>query len=359
VPKKSNRSPVQRFKDSEPLNQNMGKINAKKKAILLYNLSTVCPEFKTGEEIVSNEAYKEREYFMSTIDKNTASISKKDTDKAMLDQHLQESKSSSSIKHKFLVLSSQGGVGKTSVTVNLAMSLAKKGMKVGLMDVNFYHPDIHRLLGLAPEIGNDFNKPRIPIAYSDDLIVASIKSMMQNGDETGIWGNRLDISDIRWFIYSVNWGSLDYLFVDTPACPAEGLLTVIRANPYAKTIIVTAPNKVSRDRAQNMINFVRKEKLAIFGWIENMRGFLCQHCGRRLELFSTGSAGRHVFLGEIPFLGRLPFDPHMAECADAGEPFLEKYPKSEVAEGCNLIIEKMAEGNQKDLSADRLTYYDL
>ena len=218
---------------------------------------------------------------MSITENNRNSASKKNTDEALQVQALQESMSS--IKHKFLVMSSQGGVGKTSVIVNLAVSLAKKGMKVGLMDANFHGPDIHRMLGLEPAVASNSDKQFIPMPYSDDLKVASIESLMQDIDETGVWGKPLKISDIRRFISSVNWGSLDYLFVDTPSGPGEGLLTVIRAIPEAKTIIVTAPNKIGGDRAKNMINFFRKEKIPIFGWIENMRGFLCQHCGERQE----------------------------------------------------------------------------
>ena len=166
--------------------------------------------------------------------------------------------------------------------------------------------------------------------------------MQEDIDETGVWGKPLKISDIRRFISSVNWGGLDYLFVDTPPGPGEGLLTVIRAIPEAKIIIVTAPNKIGGDRAKNMINFFRKYNIPIFVWIENMRGFFCQHCGQGLELFSSGTGSRAVFLGNIPFLGRIPIDPHLAECADAGKTFLEKHPESEVAEGCNLIIKKLS-----------------
>ena len=250
----------------------------------------------------------------------------------------------SSIKHKYLVMSSQGGVGKTSVIVNLAMALSRRGMKVGLMDVNFHSPDIHTMLGLEPAVARDSDNRLIPMRYSDDLKVASIESLMQDMDETGVWGKPLKISEIRRFISSVNWGSLDYLLVDKPSGPGEGLLTVIRAIPEAKTIIVTAPNKISGDRAKNIINFFRKEKMPIFGWIENMCGFLCQNCGKRQDLFSTGPGSRAVFLLDIPFLGRIPIDPHMGACADAGDLFLERHPESEVAQACNLIIEKIKGG---------------
>jgi Mrp family chromosome partitioning ATPase len=151
----------------------------------------------------------------------------------------------------------------------------------------------------------------------------------------------------------VNWGSLDYLFVDTPPGPGEELLTLVRGIPEAKAIIVTAPNKISRDRAKEMISFFKLENIPIFGWIENMQGFLCQHCGRRQELFSSGSGSRAIFLMEIPFLGRIPIDPYLSECVDAGKLFMEKYPDSQAAEAYNLIAEKVMEGNKAILPEDK------
>ena len=279
---------------------------------------------------------------MEITENNRDMASNNNTDKVPQVQALQESMTS--IKHKFLVMSSQGGVGKTCVIVSLALSLAKKRMKVGLLDANFYGPDIHTMLGLEPAVARNSDKQFIPLPYSDNLKVASIDSLMLDIDETGVWGKPLKIVDVRRFISSVNWGSLDYLFVDTPSAPGEGLLTVIRAIPQAKTIIVTAPNKISGECAKNMINFFRKEKMPIFGWIENMCGFLCQNCGKRQDLFSTGPGSRAVFLLDIPFLGRIPIDPHMGACADAGDLFLERHPESEVAQACNLIIEKIKGG---------------
>ena len=278
---------------------------------------------------------------MSITDNNKGSASQMNTDEALQVQALQESLSS--IKHKFLVMSTQGGVGKTSVIVNLALALSKSGVKVGLMDANYHGPDIRGMLGLELATTSDSDKRFLPMAYSDDLKVASIESVMQDIDETGVWGKPLKISDIRRFIFSVNWGELDYLFVDTPAGPGEKLLSVIQAIPDGKTIFVTTPNKISEDRAKKMINFFRKEQIPIFGWIENMRGFLCQNCGQRLELFSTGSAGRAIFLMDIPFLGRIPTDPHLEESADTGEPFLEIHPSSPVADAHKHIVHKIME----------------
>jgi Mrp family chromosome partitioning ATPase len=138
------------------------------------------------------------------------------------------------------------------------------------MDLNYNSPEIHKLFGFEIEAAGEINNPLMPMTYSDDLKVASIESVLKGRDETGVWGKPLTISDIRRFISSVNWGSLDYLFVDTPAGPGEKVLSVIQAIPDAKIIIATTPNKISGEHAKKMINFFRKEQIPIFGWIERI-----------------------------------------------------------------------------------------
>lgn len=273
----------------------------------------------------------------------------KSAPKEIIDGTLPDQKVSdsiSAIKHKLLFISSQGGIGKTSVVASLAVILSKRGVTVGLMDLNFHGPDIRKMLGLDTATVSDSNKPLIPTLYSDGLKVASIESMVQDKDQSGIWGIPLKTSDIRRFISSVNWGRLDYLFIDTPPGPGQEVLAVIRGIPEGKIIIVTAPNKIPSDRAREMIRFFKNENIPIFGWIENMRGFFCQSCGERQELFSTGSGSRAVFLMDIPFLGRIPIDPDLSQCLDAGEPFIEKHPDSQAAEAYNLIAEKIIEETQ-------------
>jgi ATP-binding protein involved in chromosome partitioning len=281
---------------------------------------------------------------MSLSENNMKSVPKEVTDRTLQDQNVSES--ISAIKHKFIFISSQGGIGKTSVVGSLAITLSKRSLKVGLMDFNFQGPDIHKMLGIESTAVNGSNKRLIPMPYSDDLKVASIESMMQDRDETGVWGMPPKISDIRRFISSVDWGRLDFLLIDTPPGPSEELLVVIRGIPEAKIIIVTAPDKIPSGRAREMIRFFKKENITIFGWIENMRGFLCQHCGQRQELFSTGSGSRAVFLMDIPFLGRIPIDPYLSKGVDAEEPFMEKHPDSQAAEAYNLTAEKILKGTQ-------------
>jgi len=277
---------------------------------------------------------------MSVTNHTNDSTSKINTDTAIRVQALQEPMSS--IKHKFLFISTQGGVGKTNAMINIAMSLSKSKMTVGLMDINYNSPDVHRMLGLEPAVASDSDNRFIPMAYLDALKVASIESVMKERDEeTGVWGKPLKISDILRFISSIYWGDLDYLFVDTPAGPGEKLLSVIQSIPDAKIIIVTAPDMIRQDIAKKMINFFKKEDISIFGWIENMQGFLCQNCGQHQELISTGPVNRAVFLNEIPFLGRIPIDVHLRESTNTWEAFYEKHPSSQAMEPYDLIAQKI------------------
>lgn len=264
-----------------------------------------------------------------------------------------------SIKHKFLFMSSQGRVGKTSILTVLAMAFSKKGKMVGLLDVDFNHPDIHSIVGFDPVISIDSDKRIIPVPFAENLKAASIKSVMTDRDETGAWGSPMKISEIQGFISSVDWGALDFLFVDTPSGPNEGLLPVLQAIPDAQIIIVTAPNKISMDRSKRMINFVHKMEIPIFGWIENMEGFLCQNCGVHEALFATGSPSRAIFLQELSFLGKIPIDPHWEQTDDTIENFLKKHPDSQVVEGCAMIVEKILKKQSGDFIDDRADYEEF
>jgi Mrp family chromosome partitioning ATPase len=291
---------------------------------------------------------------MSITDNSINRISKKTAVEASNDPTLQDAMAS--IKHKFLFMSSQGRMGKTSVLVILAMALAKRGMTVGLLDVDFNHPDIHEIVGCDPGIFDHADKRIIPVSSAGNVKVASIKSVMTDRDETGTWGNPLKISEIQGFISSVNWGVMDFLFVDTPSGPSLRLLPLLQAIPDAQIIIVTVPNKINIDHSTKMINFFHKLEIPIFGWIENMEGFLCQNCDQHEALFNTGPPNRAIFLQELSFLGQIPIDPNLEKSDDTMELFLNKHPDSQVAEACNLIVEKILKKQSGDFVEDRSDY---
>jgi ATP-binding protein involved in chromosome partitioning len=250
------------------------------------------------------------------------------------------------IRHKLLVMSGKGGVGKTSVSANLAIALSKKGAKVGLMDVDLHGPDIPRMLGLKGLLEVSADKRMIPKPYSDNLKVVSIECLTQDTDEAVIWRGPLKLHVIRQFISDTHWGRLDYLIIDSPPGTGDEPLTVAQNIRDAKAIIVTMPQEMCLGDVRKSINFCKTVKMGVFGLIENMSGFVCPHCGKPVDLFGTGGGFRTAMAMNIPFLGRIPLDPRMVQCADAGESYMEKYPDSEVTKAYNQIVEKIVEGDQ-------------
>jgi Mrp family chromosome partitioning ATPase len=269
---------------------------------------------------------------------------KQNVDMAGQDRAIQESLAL--IKHKFLVMSGKGGVGKTCVAANLAVALSKNGTRVGLMDLDLHGPDIPRMLGLKGLLEISADNLMAPKPYSDNLKVVSIESLTQDTDEAVIWRGPLKMQVIRQFISGVHWGELDFLIIDSPPGTGDEPLSVAQTVPGAKAIIVATPQEVCLADIRKSINFCRTVKMPIFGLIENMSGLVCPHCGEPIDLFGTGGGFRTALAMNVPFLGRIPFDPKMVQCADAGESYLEKYPDSELTKAYNQIVARIMEGKQ-------------
>ena len=247
------------------------------------------------------------------------------------------------IKNKFIVMSGKGGVGKTSVSVNIAMALAKRGSKVGLMDVDVHGPDIPRMLGLKEMLSASEDKKLLPISYSSNLSAVSIESLMPNKDDAIIWRGPIKHSAIRQFIGEVDWGNLDYLIIDSPPGTGDEPLTVAQLIKDARAIIVTTPQEVALADVRKSINFCRTVKMEIFGLIENMSGFTCPHCGKQVDIFGTGGGERTAKMTNIELLGKIPFDPKLVKCSDSGVSYLEGYRDSAVTKAFTGIAEKIAE----------------
>lgn len=249
----------------------------------------------------------------------------------------------SRIKHIFLVMSGKGGVGKTSVAANLAVALANRGARVGLMDVDLHGPDIPRMLGLPGIVDIDADGQFVPKPYSDNLEMVSIESMSEELDKAVIWRGPIKAHTIRRFIYGVWWGRRDYLIVDSPPGTGDEPLTVAQTIPDARAIIVTTPQEVSLADVRKAIDFCRMVKMNIFGLIENMSGFICPHCNKRTDIFGMGGGAKMARTMNIPCLAQIPLDPRMVQCSDAGKPYIEKYPNSEIAEAFNRIVDRIME----------------
>jgi len=246
------------------------------------------------------------------------------------------------IKHKFLVMSGKGGVGKTSTAVNLAIALSEKGYKVGLMDVDIHGPDIPRMLGLEGMMDVNGEQKLKPKKNKKNLHAVSIESLMPNRDDAIIWRGPVKHSAIRQFIGDVDWGDLDYLIVDSPPGTGDEPLTVAQLVKDAKAIIVTTPQEVALADIRKSISFCRTVKMEIFGLIENMSGFECPHCNKMVDLFGTGGGEKTAKEAGIPFLGRIPFDPRMVSCGDSGVSYQGENRNSSVTKAFTSIVEKMA-----------------
>ncbi len=252
------------------------------------------------------------------------------------------------IKNKFLVMSGKGGVGKTSVSVNLAIALAKKGFKVGLMDVDIHGPDVPRMLGLKGMLGMNERQKLIPMPYSENLVAVSIETLSASKDDAIIWRGPIKHNVIRQFIGDVEWGNLDCLLIDSPPGTGDEPLTVAQVISDAQAIIVTTPQEVALGDVRKSINFCKTVKMDVFGLVENMSGFSCPHCGEPVQLFGSGGGERTAREMGIRFLGRIPFDPNMVSCGDSGISFQENHADSPVTSVFGDIAGNMFESPIQD-----------
>ena len=205
------------------------------------------------------------------------------------------------IQHKLLIMSGKGGVGKSCISVSIAVGLSELGYKVGLMDVDLHGPSIPQMLGL-PNIheldkAQTLKKPQgtisfannkiVPARYSKNLSVVSIECILENIDSAVIWRGPLKITAIRQFIADVQWDDLDYLIIDSPPGTGDEPLTVAQTIPDAKAIIVTTPQAVSLRDVRKSITFCKQVNMNVLGLVETMSGLLCPHCGKTIDLFKT------------------------------------------------------------------------
>jgi Mrp family chromosome partitioning ATPase len=245
------------------------------------------------------------------------------------------------IKHKFIIMSGKGGVGKTSTSVNLSIALAAKGFKVGLMDVDLHGPDIPRMLGLQGQLDVGPNRKLSPAAYSENLKAVSIESLTPSKDDAIIWRGPIKYSAIQQFIGDVDWGELDFLIIDSPPGTGDEPLTVAQTIRDAYAIIVTTPQEIALADVRKSISFCKTVKMQIFGVIENMSGFPCPHCGKPIEIFGSGGGERTAQKFGLNFLGRIPFDPKVVMCGDSGTCYREVQPDSIVSRAFDDIADKM------------------
>jgi ATP-binding protein involved in chromosome partitioning len=251
----------------------------------------------------------------------------------------------SKIKHKIAVMSGKGGVGKSTVTVNLAMAFAMQGHvdRVGILDADIHGPSIPRMLGLKG-YGFQVLGPGVVIPAIGPLgiRVVSMDFLLPNDETPVIWRGPLKMRAIQQFLADITWGELDFLFVDLPPGTGDEPLSVVQLIPDMDgVIIVTIPSDVSQAVVRKAVTFAKELRVPVIGVIENMSGFVCPKCGTRVDIFKTGG-GRKIAedLG-VPFLGSIPIDPQICADSDEGIPFIVRHPDSPASKAFMDIVEKI------------------
>ena len=248
------------------------------------------------------------------------------------------------VKHKFMVLSGKGGVGKSSVAVNLAVALAQEGFAVGILDADIHGPNIPKMMGAEEKrvVGNQ--EGLLPIKTESGVKIISVAFLLRNRDDAVIWRGPLKHGLIKQFLGEVSWGILDYLIIDLPPGTGdEALSTAHLIKNVGGAIIVTTPQDVALLDARKSISFLRQLKTPLIGVVENMSGFTCPHCNKEIDIFKMGGGERTAQEMGVSFLGRIPLDPKMVICSDSGVPFIAQHPDAKAAEAFHRIVKAWRE----------------
>jgi Mrp family chromosome partitioning ATPase len=228
------------------------------------------------------------------------------------------------IQNKLLVMSGKGGVGKSSVAVNVALGLSKKGYRVGLLDVDLHGPSVPRMLGVTGMFEVDENKCLLPRRCNGNLQMVSIECLLEDRDSAVIWRGPVKHGVIKQFISEVSWGELDYLIIDSPPGTGDEPISIAQTIPDAHAVIVTTPQEVALADVRKSINFCRHVNMPILGLVENMSGLVCPHCNKEIPLFNKGGGAKTAENMKVHFLGRLPLDPRVVEAGDNGKSMLDE-----------------------------------
>jgi ATP-binding protein involved in chromosome partitioning len=277
-----------------------------------------------------------------TTEKRRPALSKEQIQE--LREDLMVSDSLLRIENTLMVLSGKGGVGKSTVAVNLAAALAASDRQVGLLDIDIHGPSVPTLLKLEGSVvSGTSEKGMIPVRYNDNLKVLSIEFIVPgHTEEAVIWRGPMKHQMIRQFIGEADWGNLDFLIVDAPPGTGDEPLSICQlAPPRSQAIIVTTPQKVAVKDVRKSIRFCRSLEMPIFGIVENMSGFVCPTCGTQHDLFKSGGGERLARETGFRFLGSIPLDPRLVTASDEGKPFVLEYPTSSTTKAFDRIVENI------------------
>lgn len=229
------------------------------------------------------------------------------------------------VKHLIAVASGKGGVGKSTVAANLALALKMHGQQVGLMDADIYGPSVPHMMGLGT-----VDQATTPFPVEKYGLKLMSMGFLVDPNQAVIWRGPKVAQAVGAFLGQINWGNLDYLIIDLPPGTGDAQLTLTQQAPLTGAIIVTTPQDISLIDARKGLRMFNEVKVPVIGVIENMSYFIGED-GKRYEIFRHGGGKKLAIESGVPLLGEIPIDPRVAECGDAGEPIVSKYPDSPVS----------------------------
>lgn len=246
------------------------------------------------------------------------------------------------VKHVILVLSGKGGVGKSTVSVNLSYALSSHGKKVGLLDLDMHGPNVPKMLGIEDHKLAIMGERIEPVHVTGMLSVISMAFLLPDTSTPIIWRGPMKMAAIQQFLAEVNWGPLDYLVVDLPPGTGDEALTIAQLAPNVRgAVIVTTPQDVATLDAMKSAKFIEKLGLPVIGVIENMSGMLCPHCGEEIDLFGKGGGKKIADELKVPFLGSIPLDIEMRKAGDEGRPFIIRRGDSPTWKSVDKVMEEL------------------
>jgi ATP-binding protein involved in chromosome partitioning len=233
------------------------------------------------------------------------------------------------IRHSIAIASGKGGVGKSTVSVNLAVALAKSGARTGLLDADIYGPSIPIMTGIRhmPESRGG----KIVPLEAHGVRLMSLGFLLPDGAPT-VWRGPMVAGAIQQFLRDVEWGSLDYLVIDLPPGTGDAQLTLAQTLPLSGVIVVLTPQAVATQIANKALAMFQQLKVPILGILENMSRFVCPHCGNAAPIFKEGGGRRASQQLGVPLLGEIPLDPLVCQTSDHGQPIVSAHPESPMAE---------------------------
>ncbi|HKZ46057.1 MAG TPA: Mrp/NBP35 family ATP-binding protein, partial [Thermodesulfobacteriota bacterium] len=243
-------------------------------------------------------------------------------------------------KNTIAVASGKGGVGKSTVAVNLALALSKSGAKVGLLDTDIYGPSIPMMMGIHKQLQTTQDKKILPISnYGIKLMSVGF---MLDEEMPLVWRGPMVMQIVKQFLTGVAWGDLDYLVIDLPPGTGDAQLTLVQTIPLTGAVVVTTPQDVALIDARRAIKMFHEVKVPLLGIIENMSYFQCPHCGEKTEIFSHGGGEKTSQRYNVPLLGKIPIDTGIREGGDSGKPIVIFNPSSPQTETFIKISEAVA-----------------